>query len=136
MIIEKPVVFIVEDDESVRTALKRLMKSAGLRVRAFSSAEDFLNQESQNIHGCLILDLKMPGMNGLELQEKLAKSGSTMPIIFISAYQDVTAREQAMKAGAEAFLQKPFEDQILFEKVNSILNRIKIGQNHQEDDRD
>ena len=124
---EKPVVFVVDDDESVRTALIRLMKSAGLRVRAFTSAEDFLNQESQNVSGCLILDLRMPGMNGLELEEKLAKSGPTIPIIFISAHQDVTAREQAMKAGAEAFLLKPFEDQILLEKVNSILNRIKNG---------
>ena len=127
MIMEKPVVFVVDDDESVRTALIRLMKSAGLRVRAFTSAEDFLNQESQNVPGCLILDLRMPGMNGLELEEKLAKYGSTIPIIFMSAHQDVTACEQAMKAGAEAFLPKPFEDQILLEKVNSILNRIKNG---------
>ena len=124
---EKPVVFVVDDDESVRKALIRLMKSAGLRTRAFTSAEDFLNQESQNVSGCLILDLRMPSMSGLELQEKLAKSGSTMPIIFISAHQDATAREQAMKAGAEDFLQKPFEDQILLEKINSILKRIKNG---------
>ena len=127
MIMEKPVVFVVDDDESVRKALIRLMKSAGLRARAFTSAKDFLNQESQNVPGCLILDLRMRGMSGLELQEKLAKSGSTIPIIFISAHQDATAREQAMKAGAEDFLQKPFEDQILLEKINSILKRFKNG---------
>ena len=73
----------------------------------------------------ILMDLKMPGMNGLELQEKLAKSGSTMSIIFMSAHEDALASEQAMKAGAVAFLQKPFEDQILIEKVNSVLNRIE-----------
>ena len=125
MIMEKPVVFVVDNDESICKALKRLMKSAGLRVRTFTSAGDFLNQESQNVPGCLILDLRMPGMNGLELQEKLMESGSTMSIIFMSAHEDVTAREKVMKAGAEAFLQKPFEDQILIEKVNSVLNRIE-----------
>jgi len=127
MIMEKPVVFVVDDDESICKALKRLMKSAGINTRTLSSAEDFLNQGSHNVHGCLILDVRMPGMNGLELQEKLAKSGSTMPIIFMSAHEDASAREQAMKAGAMAFLEKPFEDQILIEKVNSALSSIEDG---------
>jgi FixJ family two-component response regulator len=99
----------------------------GIKVRTLSSAEDFLNQGCQNISGCLILDVRMPGINGLELQEKLVKSGSTMPIIFISAHEDAPAREQAMKAGAIAFLKKPFEDQILIEKTNSVLSRIEDG---------
>ena len=127
VIMEKPVVFIVDDDVSVCTALKRLMKSAGIKARSLSSAEDFLNQGCHNVPGCLILDVRMPGMNGLELQEKLVKSGSTMPIIFMSAHEDASAREQAMKAGAIAFLKKPFEDQILIEKVNSALSRIEDG---------
>ena len=125
MTMEKPVVFVVDDDESVCKALKRLMKSAGIKARSLSSAEDFLNQGCHNVPGCLILDVRMPGMNGLELQEKVVKSGSTMPIIFMSAHEDAPAREQAMKAGAIAFLQKPFEDQILIEKVNSVLSRIE-----------
>ena len=127
MIMERPLVFVVDDDVSVCQALKRLLRSAGIQARTLSSAEDFLNQGCHNVPGCLILDVKMPGMNGLELQEKLVKSGSTMPIIFMSAHEDTPAREQAMKAGAEDFLQKPFEDQILIEKINSALNRIKNG---------
>ena len=127
MIMEKPVVFVVDDDESVCKALKRLMKSAGIKARSLSSAEDFLNQGCHNVPGCLILDVRMPGMNGLELQEELVKSGSTMPIIFMSAHEDAPTREQAMKAGAIAFLKKPFEDQILIEKVNSALSRIEDG---------
>ncbi len=127
MIMEKPLVFVVDDDESVCKALKRLMMSAGIKARTLSSAEDFLNQGCHNVPGCLILDVRMPGMNGLELQEKLVKSGSTMPIIFMSAHEDAHTREQAMKAGAMAFLKKPFEDQILNEKVNSALSRIEDG---------
>ena len=123
MIMEKPVVFIVDDDESVCKALKRLLKSAGIKARTLSSAEDFLNQGCHNVPGCLILDVRMPGMNGLELQEKLVKSGSTMPIIFMSAHEDTPAHEQAMKAGAIAFLQKPFEDQKLLDVVYSVLNK-------------
>ncbi len=129
MIMEKPVVFVVDDDESVCRALRRLLRSAGIKARTLSSAEDFLNQGCQNVPGCLILDVRMPGMNGLELQEKLVISGSTMPIIFISAHEDAHAREQAMKAGAIAFLKKPFEDQILIEKVNSTLSRF-ADENH------
>ncbi len=127
MIMEKPVVFVVDDDESVCKALKRLMMSAGIKARTLSSAEDFLNQGCHNVLGCLILDVRMPGMNGLELQEELVKSGSTMPIIFMSAHEDAPAREQVMKAGAIAFLKKPFEDQILIEKINSALSRIEDG---------
>ena len=136
MIMEKPVMFVVDDDESVSKALKRLMKSAGIKARSLSSAEDFLNQGCHNVPGCLILDVRMPGMNGLELQEKLVKSGSTMPIIFMSAHEDAPAREQAMKAGAIAFLKKPFEDQILIEKINSALSRIEDGSDHKENDKD
>ena len=127
IIMKNPVVFIVDDDESVRKALKRLLKSAGINARALSSAEEFLNQGCHNVSGCLVLDVRMPGMNGLELQEELVKSGSTMPIIFISAHEDASERDQAMKAGAITFIQKPLEDQIFIEAVNSALSRIKNG---------
>lgn len=122
---DKPVVFVIDDDESVCRSLRRLMKSVGLNVRTFTSAKDFLNQGCQNVPGCLVLDVRMPGMSGLELQKRLVDSGSKMPVIFMSAHEDTSAREQGLRAGAIAFLQKPFEDQVLVEKVNSALSRFK-----------
>lgn len=116
---EKPVVFIVDDDESVCRALKRLMKSVGLDVRVFTSAKDFLDQGCQNVPGCLILDVRMPGIDGLELQEKLRASGSQMPIIFITAHEDDKAHERATRMGAVAYLQKPFEDHVLLDAIYS-----------------
>jgi FixJ family two-component response regulator len=124
MSMEKPIVFVVDDDESVCKALKRLMKSVGIKVRTLASAEDFLNQGCHNVPGCLILDVRMPGINGLELQEKLVESSSTMPIIFISAHEDVSVREQGLRAGAVAFLQKPFEDKTLLDAVYSAFGRL------------
>jgi FixJ family two-component response regulator len=124
MSMEKPIVFVVDDDESVCKALKRLMKSVGIKVRTLASAEDFLNQGCHNVPGCLILDVRIPGINGLELQEKLVESSSTMPIIFISAHEDVSVREQGLRAGAVAFLQKPFEDKTLLDAVYSAFGRL------------
>jgi len=112
------VVFVVDDDESVRKALKRLIKSAGFEVEAFASAEDFLNCGHRDVPGCLILDVRMPGLSGLELQSELAASGSKMPVIFITARDDEQARLQAMRAGAVAFLQKPFDDQALLGAIH------------------
>jgi FixJ family two-component response regulator len=117
-----PVVFIVDDDESVRRALERLMRSAGFDVRAFASAKEFLDQDCQDVPGCLILDVRMPGMNGLELQEKLRTGGSHIPIVFITAHYDASTREQAMKAGAVEFIQKPFNDEVLLKAVDSGLS--------------
>ena len=114
-----PVVFIVDDDESVRRALGRLMRSAGFDVRVFASAEEFLDQGCQNIPGCLILDVRMPQMDGLELQERLRTLGSHIPIVFISAHYDLGVREQAMKAGAVAYIQKPFNEEVLLNAVNT-----------------
>lgn len=119
VIMTQPIVFVVDDDESVRRALSRLMRSVGFEVRLFASAEDFLSQDCQNIPGCLILDVRMPKMNGLELQAKLNAIGSHIPIVFITAHEDISAQEQAMKSGAVAFIQKPFDDQILLDAVNS-----------------
>ena len=130
---DRPVVFVIDDDESICRSLRRLMKSMGHNVRTFTSAKDFLNQGCQNMSGCLVLDVKMPGMGGLELQERLADCGSKMPIIFMSAHDDVSPREQGLKAGAIAFLKKPFEDHVLIEKVNLALSRF-VDENHKKTD--
>ena len=122
---DQPVIFVVDDDESICRALRRLMKSVGLNVRTFTSAIDFLNQQCQNMRGCLVLDVRMPEMSGLELQKKLIESGSTMPIIFMSAHEDIKSREQGLGLGATAFLQKPIEGQFLIETINSALSRVE-----------
>ena len=127
----KPVVFVIDDDESVCRSLRRLMKSVGRNVRTFTSARDFLSQGCQNVSGCLILDVTMPEMNGLELQKMLVDSGSRMPIIFMSAHEDISTREQGLGAGALAFLKKPFEDQALIENINLALSRFS-DEDHKE----
>lgn len=113
----KPVIYIVDDDKSVRRALKRLMTSAGFEAETFGSAEEFLSSGHQDKPGCLVLDVRMAGMSGIELQKHLATSGSKVPIIFISAHEDSRARRSAMEAGAIAFLQKPFDDHELLNAV-------------------
>ena len=132
---EKPVVFVIDDDESVCRALRRLMKSVGFSVRTFTSAKDFLSQGCQNVLGCLVLDVRMPEMGGLEVQKRLVDSGSRMPIIFISAHEDLSTREQGLRTGAIAFLKKPFEDQVLIEKINSVLSKF-TDDNHKKKDKE
>jgi FixJ family two-component response regulator len=119
--VTKPVVYVVDDDESMCKALDRLMRSAGLEVRTFTSPMAFLNEGCQDVPGCLVLDMRMPGMGGLELQERLNASGCRMPIIFISAHEDEQTRACAMKRGAVAFLHKPFDDQILLDAIYPFL---------------
>ena len=118
MIEATPLIYIVDDDKSVRKSLKRLMKSAGLKAKTLASAEDFLNSGYQDNPGCLILDVRMPGLSGLELQKQLAATGSKLPIIFITAHEDEKAYNAAMAAGAVAFLQKPFDDQTLLSAIH------------------
>jgi len=130
---DDPVVFVIDDDESVCRSLRRLIKSMEYNVRTFNSAEDFLNQGCQNVPGCLILDVRMPGMDGLKLQKRLIDSGSKMPIIFMSAHEDSSTREQGLNAGAIAFLQKPFDDHILIEKINSALSRFADANQNKKD---
>jgi FixJ family two-component response regulator len=115
-------VAIVDDDRSVQSALKDLMESAGLEARCFGSAEEFLEPDERNQTGCLVADIRMPGMSGLELQAKLKAEGSRIPIIFITAHGDAKMKIQAMKAGALEFLSKPFDDEVLLEKVRGALN--------------
>ncbi len=112
-------IYIVDDDESVRRALKRLFKSVGLGAETFASAVEFLITHHPVSHSCLVLDVKMPGLLGLELQEYLKAEKIEVPIIFISAYHDEEIRIRAIKAGARAFLFKPFNDQALLDEVYS-----------------
>jgi FixJ family two-component response regulator len=114
-------VAIVDDDRSVQSALKDLMESAGLSARTFGSGEEFHEWSERNQTGCLVADVRMPGMSGLELQAKLETEGSRIPIIFITAHGDAKMKMQAMKAGAVEFLSKPFDDEVLLEKVRAAL---------------
>jgi FixJ family two-component response regulator len=110
-------IFVVDDDDLVRDALRALLKSAGFDVKVFDSAQAFLNSGHQQRKGLLVLDVQMPGINGLELQRHLADSGAAIPIIFISAHEDVRAHKKAMEEGALAFLQKPLDERILFDAI-------------------
>ena len=115
-------VFIVDDDNSVRRSLGRLLKAAGLSVKTFDSAQNFLDSYQDDEAACLVLDVRMPKMSGLDLQKRLIESGSKVPIIFITAHEDLESREQAMNAGAIAFLRKPFEEQLLLEAICKVFN--------------
>lgn len=115
------IVAIVDDDESVRVALQGMMKSVGLSAQAFASAEDFLNSGLQHRTACLIADIRMPGMSGLELQAKLNAEHCRIPTIFITAHGDAKMRLQALRAGAVEFLAKPFDDEVLLENVRAAL---------------
>ena len=114
-------VAIVDDDRSVQSALKDLMESAGLPARCFQSAEEFLEADERNQTACLVADIRMPGMSGLDLQAKLKAEGSRIPMIFITAHGDGKMRIQAMQAGAVEFLSKPLEHEVLLEKVRAAL---------------
>jgi FixJ family two-component response regulator len=113
-------IVIVDDDESVRRALKRLLKSSDFRVEVFASARDFLDFAHLRETSCLILDVRMPGMDGLELQRQLAASHH-IPIIFITGHGDEDTRERALQAGAAGFLAKPFSEEALLSAVHSAL---------------
>jgi FixJ family two-component response regulator len=114
-------VAVIDDDEAFRAALQRLLKSAGFQVRSFASAEDFLNSGQQRETGCLVADIRMPGMSGLDLQAKLNADHCPIPIIFITAHGDEQMRLQAMRGGAVKFLGKPFDSAILLESVRVAL---------------
>ena len=114
-------VAIVDDDDSMRTAVQDLLEAVTLPVQGFASAEEFLRSGKQRAAACLIVDIRMPGMSGLELQEKLNAEGCRIPIIFITAHGDEKIRAQALRAGAVEFLTKPFDDEILIESVRAAL---------------
>lgn len=115
------IVALVDDDESFRAALERLLRSEGFAVQSFASAEDFLTSGQQRETGCLIADIRMPGMSGLDLQVELSANRCPIPTIFISAHGDEKIRLQAMRGGAVKFLAKPFDGEILLDSVRSAL---------------
>ena len=114
-------VAIVDDDRSVRSALKDLLEAVGLSARCFGSAEEFLASGRRHETACLVTDVSMPGLSGLELQAQLRAEGSLIPIIFITAHGDAQMKTQALKAGAVGFLSKPFDDEVLLEQVQAAL---------------
>jgi FixJ family two-component response regulator len=116
-------VFVVDDDASLRTSLQDLLESVGLRVAACASAQDFLHHPRPEGPSCLVLDVRLPGLSGLELQQELARGAVQMPIIFITGHGDIPMSVQAMKAGAVDFLSKPFRDQELLDAVHQALAR-------------
>jgi FixJ family two-component response regulator len=124
-----PTVFVVDDDASVRGAVARLLHSAGYQTETFASAEGFLAQSRFDAPGCILLDVRMPGLNGLELQQALAAADRQLPIVFITGHGDVPMSVRAMKAGAEDFLPKPFDDEELLNAVAQALNKSQREQN-------
>jgi len=114
-------VAILDDDELIRSALQGLLKAVGLPAQAFRSAEEFLKSEQRQQIACLIADIRMPGMSGLELQAKLKNERCRIPIIFVTAHGDEKMRMQALRAGAVEFLAKPFDDEVLLESVRAAL---------------
>ncbi len=118
-----PIVFVVDDDQSVREALDSLIRSIGLRVETFASAQDFLRHQRPDAAACLVLDVRLPGRSGLDLQRDLAIAGEQMPIIFISGHGDIPMTVRAMKAGAAEFLPKPFRQQDLLDAIWQALER-------------
>ncbi len=119
----EPTVFVVDDDEDVRKSLAYLVKSVGLRTETYASATDFLNSYDASKPGCLILDVRMPGMSGLELQERLSAKGSPLPVIMITGYGDIPMAVRAMKKGAVEFIEKPFREQALLECIQKAIER-------------
>lgn len=113
-------VYVVDDDESIRRALKRLLRSMGYHAVTFDSAEEFMETTSCRGEGCLVLDIRLPGMTGLDLQEKLAASGAKYTVIFMTAHDNLQWQQRAKKAGAVAYLRKPFDEQ-------SLLNAIQLA---------
>ncbi|HWE23447.1 MAG TPA: response regulator transcription factor [Myxococcales bacterium] len=124
---DEPTVYLVDDDAGVRRAAKGLIESVGLRVEAFASAREFLEFARPDAPGCLILDVRLPGVSGLDLQRELEKKDDPLPIIFITAHGDIPMTVQAMKAGAVEFLSKPFRDQQLLDAIAQAIDRDRLA---------
>jgi FixJ family two-component response regulator len=122
-----PVVFVVDDDPSIREALTSLIRSVGLGIETFGSAREFLTHQPPDAPGCLVLDVRLPGLSGLDLQHELAAAQINLPIIFITGYGDIPMTVQAMKAGAAEFLTKPFRDQDLLDAIQQAIARDRVA---------
>ena len=123
---DAPVVFIIDDDANVRRSIQDLLSSVALRSEAFATPQEFLNSQRANCAGCLVLDVRLPGMSGLDCQRRLAEAGATIPIIFITGHGDVPMTVRAMKSGAVEFLTKPFRPQELLDAVQQALDQDRI----------
>jgi len=124
------IVFVVDDDSSIREAIESLVKLAGLRVETFGTAQEFLVRERPDLPGCVVLDVELPGLSGLDLQRELATHGIKLPIIFITGYGDIPMSVRAMKAGAMEFLTKPFRDQDLLDAIQQAFERDRAARRH------
>jgi FixJ family two-component response regulator len=120
---DRAIVFVVDDDLSMRSSLEALLKSVGHDVQLFSSAQEFMHAARSDAPGCLVLDVRLPGMSGLTFQQELTKAGVALPIIFITGHGDVPMTVRAMKAGAAEFLTKPFDDQVLLDAIHAAIER-------------
>jgi FixJ family two-component response regulator len=129
-----PVIFLIEDDLSVRRAIMRLLASVGLEVESFATAHEFLRQERRDVVSCLVLDVRLPGMSGLELQRALTAARIPTPIIFITSHGDIRMTVQAMKGGAVEFLPKPFRDQELLDAIHAALDQDLVRRRHEHQD--
>src|SRR5208282_3102103 len=124
-----PTVFVVDDDAGMRASIQGLLKSAGLRSESFGTAEEFLSSNRPDVPSCLVLDVSLPGINGLDFQHKLADAGVQIPIIFITGHGDIPMTVKAMKSGAVEFLTKPFLDRDLLDAIHRALDRDRVAPN-------
>ena len=128
---DQPTVFVVDDDASMGEALARLFYSVKLRAEVFASTQEFLQSERPDVPGCLVLDIRLPGLSGLDFQAELAKAGVRIPIVFITGHGDIPMTVRAMKAGAVDFLTKPFRDQDLLDAVAAAIQRDQKRREHE-----
>src|SRR3984885_3028223 len=126
MVEERAVVFVIDDDPSMRLALEDLVSTVGLEVRAFAAPQEFLQSKPPDAPGCLVLDVRLPGMSGLTFQKELEKSGIGLPVIFITGHGDIPMSVRAMKAGAVEFLTKPFHEQDLLDAIYAAIDRDRV----------
>jgi FixJ family two-component response regulator len=122
-----PIVFIVDDEEDMRLAMQRILKTVNLRAELFATAQDFLQRHIPDVPSCLVLDVRLPGMGGLEVQQKLIEAGINIPIIFITAHGDIPMTVKAMKSGAFEFLTKPFRHQEFLDAIHQALQRDQLS---------
>jgi FixJ family two-component response regulator len=124
---ERAVVYVLDDDPGIRESLDSLIRSVGLAVRTFASAPDFLHCKPADAPGCLVLDVRLPGLSGLDVQQELAQSGIRIPIVFLTGYGDIPMTVRAMKAGAVEFLTKPFRDQDLLDAIQHAIEQDRLS---------
>jgi FixJ family two-component response regulator len=122
----RPIIYVIDDEITIGIALQRLLRSVGLEVQTFTSAQEFLSAKLQDAPCCLVLDVRMPGMSGLEVQQRLAAAGIYLPVIFLTGHADIKMTVRAMKAGAVEFLTKPFHEQELLDAIREALRRHRI----------